>query len=75
LGATPKGFSQRRSDMAKFRVVVWCDHCRNDSEGCFSGSAETIGSSFETWDDAQKAATEYCGHHPYSYRVQEDDDY
>jgi len=60
--------------MAKFKVVVWCDHCRNDAEGCFGGGTETIGSSFESWEDAQKAAEEYCGHLPYGYRVEEKDD-
>ena len=61
--------------MSKFKVVVWCDHCLNDVEGCFGGATETIGSAFETWDAAQKAAEEYCGHLPYSYRVEEDDEY
>lgn len=64
-----------RSHMAKYKVVVWCDHCRNDAEGCFGGATEVIGSSYETWEDAQKAAEEYCGHRPYGYRVEEEDDY
>jgi hypothetical protein len=61
--------------MRRFKVVVWCDNCQNDVEGCFSGGTETIGSAFETWDDAQRAAAEYCGNMPYSYRVEEDDEY
>ncbi len=61
--------------MQKFKVVVWCDHCRNDAVGCFSGGTEVIGSAFESREDAQRAATEYCGHLPYGYRVEEDDEY
>ncbi len=61
--------------MRKFKVVVWCDHCGSDAEGCFGGSTETIGSSYESWEDAQKAAAEYCCDHPYSYRVEEEDEY
>lgn len=61
--------------MAKFKVVVWCDHCLHDVEGCFGGGVETIGRSFESWDDAQKAAAEYCGHFPYGYRVEQDEEF
>jgi hypothetical protein len=61
--------------MRKYKVVVWCDQCRNDAEGCFGGVTETIGSAFESWDDAEKAGAEYCGQLPYGYRVEEDDEY
>ena len=61
--------------MRKYKVVVWCEVCGLNHEGCFGGGTETIGSSYETWEDAHKAATEYCGDHPYSYRVEEDDEY
>ena len=37
--------------MEKFKVVVWCD-----SDGCFCGSAEVIGSDFELWDAVDRAA-------------------
>ena len=50
--------------MEKFRVVVWCDSCRNDEDGCFGGSAEVIGSAFESWEDAAKAGAEYCAELP-----------
>ena len=33
--------------MEKFRVVVWCNSCRDDEDGCFGGSADVIGSAFE----------------------------
>ena len=33
--------------MEKFRVLVWCNSCRNDEDGCFGGSAEVIGSAFD----------------------------
>jgi hypothetical protein len=75
-GSNAEGFfSLGEANMRKFKVVVWCDHCQNDAEGCFAGGTETIGSSFETWDDARKAAEEYCGHFPYGYRVEEEDEY
>ena len=61
--------------MEKFRVVVWCDSCRNDEDGCFSGSAEVIGSAFESCEDAAKAGAEYCVELPYRYRIEQDDPY
>ena len=33
--------------MEKFKVVVWCESCQDDEEGCFGGSAEVIGEAFE----------------------------
>lgn len=75
MGATPGAFLLGEANMRKFKVVVWCDNCRYDAEGCFNGSTEVIGSAFETWEDAQKAAAEYCCDLPYSYRVEEEDDY
>ncbi|MGA6942878.1 MAG: hypothetical protein WBZ27_12840 [Pseudolabrys sp.] len=61
--------------MEKFRVLVWCDSCRNDEDGCFGGSAEVIGSAFESWEDAAKAGAEYCVELPYRYRIEQDDPY
>ena len=61
--------------MEKFRVVVWCNSCRNDEDGCFSGSAEVIGSAFKSWEDAAKAGAEYCVELPYRYRIEQDDPY
>ncbi len=51
--------------MDKFRVVVWCESCRGDDDGCFGGSAEVIGAAFESWDDAEKAGAHYCSDLPY----------
>lgn len=60
--------------MGKFRVLVWCDVCCDDAEGCFGGGREFIGSAFETRADAEKAGAEYCCSLPYSFIVEEDDD-
>ena len=59
--------------MEKFKVVVWCDSCRGDDEGCFGGSAEVIGEAFQSWEDAAKAGAEYCAELPYRYRIEQDD--
>jgi hypothetical protein len=59
------------SAMEKFRVVVWCESCRGDDEGCFGGSAEVIGAAFPSWEDAQKAGAHYCSDLPYQYRVEQ----
>jgi len=59
--------------MEKFRVLVWCDSCRGDEEGCFGGSAEVIGDAFQSWEDAANAGAEYCGGLPYRYRIEQDD--
>lgn len=65
------GLSTGKANMEKFRVIVWCDACRGDEEGCFGGGYELIGSSYETREDAERAGTEYCGALPYSYRVEQ----
>ena len=59
--------------MEKYRVLVWCESCRGDDEGCFGGTAEIIGDSFQSWDDAAKAGAQYCGDLPYRYRIEQDD--
>jgi hypothetical protein len=61
--------------MDKFRVIVWCESCRGDDEGCFGGSAEVIGAAFPSWDDAQRAGAHYCSDLPYRYRIEQDDPY
>jgi hypothetical protein len=61
--------------MDKFRVIVWCESCRDDEEGCFGGSAEVIGSAFESWEDAERAGAHYCSDLPYRYRIEQDDPY
>jgi hypothetical protein len=57
--------------MEKFRVLVWCESCRDDDEGCFGGESEVIGSDFSNRDDAERAGMEYCASLPYRYRVEE----
>lgn len=59
--------------MEKYKVVVWCESCRGDDEGCFGGSAEVIGSAFPSWEEAAQAATQYCADLPYRYQIEEDD--
>ncbi|MGB8605760.1 hypothetical protein [Bradyrhizobium sp.] len=59
--------------MEKFKVVVWCESCQDDEEGCFGGSAEVIGEAFESWEAAAKAGAQYCGELPYRYRIEQDD--
>jgi hypothetical protein len=59
--------------MEKYKVVVWCESCQGDDDGCFDGSADVIGSAFPSWEDAARAATEYCADLPYRYRIEEDD--
>ncbi|WP_024275415.1 hypothetical protein [Hyphomicrobium sp. 802] len=62
-----------RVAMDKYRVVVWCESCRGDDEGCFGGSSEVIGAQFETWEEAEKAGAHYCFDLPYRYRVEQAD--
>jgi len=56
--------------MDKFRVVVWCEACRGDDEGCFGGKAQVIGAEFENRDEAERAGAHYCTDLPYQYRVE-----
>jgi hypothetical protein len=58
--------------MSKFRVVVWCDSCQGDDEGCFGGKHHTIGGDFDTREDAEQAGAHYCTDLPYHYRVEDD---
>ncbi|HET6390248.1 MAG TPA: hypothetical protein VFG26_12905 [Hyphomicrobium sp.] len=55
--------------MEKFRVVVWCESCRGDDEGCFGGCDEVIDGAFESVEDAERAGVHYCSNMPYQYRV------
>ena len=57
--------------MDKFQVVVWCESCRGDDEGCFGGASEVIGEAFETREQAEKAGAHYCFDLPYHYRVEQ----
>ncbi len=57
--------------MDKFRVVVWCESCRGDDEGCFGGSSEVIGTAFESLEAAEKAGAHYCSDLPYRYRIEQ----
>lgn len=59
--------------MDKFRVVVWCESCRGDDEGCFGGATEVIGAAFESREEAEKAGAHYCSDLPYRYRVEQED--
>lgn len=56
--------------MDRFRVVVWCEACRGDDEGCFGGAAEVIGAAFESREEAEKAGAHFCSDMPYRYRVE-----
>ena len=55
--------------MENFRVVVWCQSCRGDDEGCFGGGNGLIDGAFESWEDADKAGVHYCAQLPYQYRI------
>lgn len=55
--------------MEKFRVVVWCESCRGDDEGCFGGGNEVIDGAFESQEDAERAGVHYCSDLPYQYRI------
>ena len=44
--------------MDKFQVVVWCESCAGDDEGCFGGASEVIGEAFETREQAEKAGAQ-----------------
>jgi hypothetical protein len=57
--------------MIKYRVRVWCEACWGDAEGCFGGISELMPSRFETVEEAEATALEYCGSLPYGYRVEE----
>jgi hypothetical protein len=59
--------------MGRFQVVVWCEACRGDDEGCFGGTSEVIGEAFDTREDADRAGAHYCTDLPYQYRVQQAD--
>lgn len=65
------GFQTGKADMEKFRVIVWCNSCRDDEDGCFAGGYELIGSNFTTRRDAERAGAEYCGDHQYGFRVEQ----
>jgi hypothetical protein len=56
--------------MDRFRVVVWCEACRGDDEGCFGGVAQVIGAAYESHEAAEKAGAHYCSDLPYRYRVE-----
>jgi hypothetical protein len=58
--------------MKKFRVVVWCESCRGDDEGCFGGGNELIDGAFESWEAAERAGVRYCSDLPYQYRIVHD---
>ena len=60
--------------MARFRVVVWCESCRGDDEGCFGGTSEVIGAGFDSVEAAEKAGEHYCSDLPYRYRVEQQAD-
>lgn len=55
--------------MEKFRVVVWCESCRGDDEGCFGGGNEVIQGAFESFEAAEQAGLHYCADLPYQYRI------
>ncbi|MBS0269664.1 MAG: hypothetical protein JSS54_11875 [Proteobacteria bacterium] len=55
--------------MEKFRVVVWCESCRGDDEGCFGGGNEVIQGAFESFEAAEQAGQHYCAGLPYQYRI------
>jgi hypothetical protein len=57
--------------MSKFRVVVWCDSCQGDDEGCFGGKHHVIGDDFGSRDDAEQAGAHYCTDLPYHYRIED----
>ncbi len=57
--------------MRNFRVLVWCDACRGDDEGCFGGEAGVLRETFRTYDAAVEAARTYCTDLPYRFRVEE----
>lgn len=57
--------------MGKFRVRIWCEACREDPEGCFGGVSELMTTHFETREEAEATALEYCGSLPYGYRIEE----
>lgn len=55
--------------MERFRVVVWCQSCNGDEEGCFGGGTGLLDGAFESWEDADKAGVRYCAKLPYQYRI------
>ena len=67
------GFLTGKATMEKFRVLVWCESCREDDEGCFGGGVEVIARDLSNRDDAERAGAEYCASLPYHYRVEEDE--
>ncbi len=56
--------------MGKFQVVVWCEACQGDEEGCFGGAVQVLPGVFGSREDAEKAGAHYCADLPYRYRVE-----
>lgn len=56
--------------MGKFQVVVWCEACQGDEEGCFGGAIQVLPAVFGSREEAEKAGTHYCADLPYRYRVE-----
>jgi hypothetical protein len=59
--------------MDNFRVVVWCEACRGDDEGCFGGLSGVLEGHFESREEADRAGAHYCAALPYRYRVEQID--
>jgi hypothetical protein len=51
--------------MNKYRVIIWSEDVENDSD--------TLGSDFQSWDDASDAGEQYCQQSHYRYRIEQND--
>jgi len=56
--------------MGTFQVVVWCEACQGDEEGCFGGANQVLPAVFGSCEDAERAGAHYCAALPYRYRVE-----